>query len=83
MLLQHTEAEKVKLFVWVSLLPRVVLAIDDFRFLRMDFQSASLQTLSDGFPHFLGFLLRPAVRDDIIGVPLEWHRRPVDVVQSS
>jgi hypothetical protein len=43
----------------------------------MEFQSTSLQTLSDGLPHFLGFLLRLAVRDDIIGVPLKWHLRIV------
>src|SRR5437667_4360167 len=59
-------AEKIKRFVWVVLpLPKIILAIDDFRLLRIEFQSASLQTFSDGLPHFLGFLLRLAVRDDI------------------
>jgi hypothetical protein len=31
----------------------------------MEFQSASLQTFSNGLPHFLGFLLRLAVRDEV------------------
>ena len=70
-------SEKIKLFVWISLLPRIILAIDDFRFLRMELQSAALQSRSDGLPHFLGFLLRPAMHDDIIGVPLEWRLRVV------
>jgi hypothetical protein len=35
-----------------------------------------LQTFSDGLPHFLGFLLRLAVRDDIIGVPLKSYADP-------
>src|SRR5258705_11729244 len=70
-------AQKIKLFVWVSLLPRIILAIDDFRLLRMEFQSTALQSCSDGLPHFLGFLLRSAVCDDIIGVPLKWHLRVV------
>ena len=45
-------AEKIKRFVWVVLpFPKIILAIDDFRFLRMEFQSASLQTFRDGLPH--------------------------------
>src|SRR5215471_19098188 len=34
--------KKIKLFVRVSLLSKIILAIDDFRFLRMEFQSAAL-----------------------------------------
>jgi len=68
-------AQKIKLLVWVSHLPRIILAIDDFRFLRMEFQSAALQSCSNGVPYFLSLPLRSAMRDDIIGVPLKWHLR--------
>src|SRR5262252_10680192 len=35
-------AKKIKLFVRVSPMAKIILAIDDFRFLRMEFQSAGL-----------------------------------------
>jgi len=41
----------------------------------MEFQSAALQSCSDGLPYFLSLPLRSAMRDDIIGVPLKWHLR--------
>jgi hypothetical protein len=43
----------------------------------MEFLSAALQSGRDGLPHFLSLPLRSAMRDDIIGVPLEWHLRVV------
>jgi hypothetical protein len=47
-------AKKIKLFVRISPLPKIILAIDDFRLLRMEFQSASLQPFRDGALYFLG-----------------------------
>ena len=70
-------AKKIELFVRVSPVPKIVLAIDDFRLLRMEFQSASLQPLRDGALYLLSLLFRSAVHDAIIGVPLEWHSRIV------
>src|SRR5215471_1586798 len=46
-------AKKIELFVRVSPVPKIVLAIDDFRLLRMEFQSASLQPLRDGALYLL------------------------------
>src|SRR6516225_11557843 len=70
-------AEKIELFVRVSPVPKIILAIDDFRLLRVEFQSASLQPLRDGTLYLLGLLFRSAVHDAIIGIPLEWHSRIV------
>src|SRR5215469_11544015 len=70
-------AQKIELFVRVSPLPPIVLAIDDFRLLRMEFQPASLQPLRDGALYLLGLPFRSAVHDAIIGISLEWHLRIV------
>src|ERR1700730_11872362 len=38
-------------------------------------QSTAPQSCSNGCPHLLGFLRRPAMRDDIMSVSLKWHLR--------
>jgi hypothetical protein len=61
----------------MSSLPKIILAIDDLRLLRMEFQPTFPQSLSDGLPHFLGLPFCSAVNDDIIGVSLKWNLRVV------
>jgi hypothetical protein len=43
-------AEEVELLVGIVATSVIILAIDDFRLLRMEFQSAALQSCSDGLP---------------------------------
>ena len=49
----------------MSSLPKVVLAIDDLRLLRMEFQPTISQSRSDGLPHFLGLPFCAAVGNEV------------------
>src|ERR1039458_1723825 len=68
-------AQKIELLVWVRPSPIIILAIDDLRLLRMKLQPTFLQTRGYGSPNTLGFRLRPAMYDGIVGVPLKRHLR--------
>jgi hypothetical protein len=71
------EAKKIKLLIGVSSLSQLILAIDDPRLLRMEFQSTVQQPLRNCLPYHLCLLLCSAMHDGIIGVPLEWDLRKV------
>src|ERR1035437_9071456 len=68
-------AQKIELFVRIRPSPIIILAIDNFRLLRMKLQSTLLQTRGYSSPNSLGFRLRPAMHDGIVGVPLKRHLR--------
>ena len=69
--------KKIELLIGVPSLPQIILAIDDPRLLRMEFQSTVQQPLCNCLPNRLGLPFRSTVHDDIIGVPLEWKTRIV------
>ena len=56
-------SKKIELLIGVSSLPPVILAIDDPRFLRMEFQPTVRQPLRNCRPHPLSLLLASAVHD--------------------
>src|SRR6266508_1476013 len=63
--------EEVKLLLRMPSRPIVILAVDDPRLLGMHFQPTVLESTLDSRQNLLRLLLRLAVRDDIVGVPLE------------
>ena len=65
--------KKIELLIGVHSLPQIILAIDDPRLLRMEFQPTVQQPLRNCLPNRLGLPFRSTVHDDIIGVPLEWN----------
>src|SRR5690349_8207329 len=74
-------AEKIELLVRIRPSPIIILAIDDLRLLQMKFQPAFPQACGYGLPNLLGFGLRPAMPDGLLGVPFERYlpirlRRP-------
>jgi hypothetical protein len=68
-------AQKIKFLIRIRPSPIVILAIDHLRLLRMKFQPALPQTRGYRRPNLLGFPLRPAMHDGIVGVPLKWYLR--------
>ena len=69
--------QKVKLLVPVNLSPIRILAIDNFRLLRMQFQSTLLQPCRYFDTHQVRFPLCSAMDYDIVRVPLERQMRPI------
>src|SRR5438045_7523510 len=68
-------AKKIELLVWISPSSVIILAIDNFRLLRMKFQPAFLQTHGYGGPNHLSLRLFPAMYDGIIGIPFKQYLR--------
>jgi hypothetical protein len=66
-------AQKIELLVQVRPSPVIILAVDDLRLLRMQFQSTVLQASGYRRPNLLGLLLRSAVHDGIISETLKRH----------
>src|SRR3974377_2364647 len=66
-------AEKIELLVWVRPPSIIILAIDDFCLLRMKLQPTIPHARGYGCPHLLGFHLRSAMHDGIIGVTFKRH----------
>jgi hypothetical protein len=71
------EPQKVKPLVRVCPLPIGILAIDDLRLLRMQFQSTLLPPCRYFDTHQLRFPLCSAMDDTVIRVPLEWQMGPI------
>src|SRR5713226_5030091 len=65
--------QEIEPFLGIPARPVVILAVDDTRLAGMDFQSTLREPTSDALQDLLRLRLRPAVRDNIICVPLEWH----------
>src|ERR1700687_2220052 len=68
-------AQKIEFLVRIRPPPIIILAIDNLRLLRMKLQPTLLQAHGYGSPNSLGFRLRPAMHDGIVGVPLKRHLR--------
>ena len=58
-------AQKIELLVWIRPSPIIILAIDNFRLLRMKLQPTLLQTRGYGRPYLLSFRLSPAMHDGV------------------
>jgi len=67
--------KEIELLIGMPPRPIVILAVDDPRLLGMHFQSPVLESTLDARQYLLRLLLRLAVRDDIVGVPLERNSR--------
>src|SRR6266478_7943605 len=65
--------QEIEPFLGIPAWPVVILAVDDTRLARMDLQPTLREPMSDALQDLLRLRLRPAVRDNIIRVPLEWH----------
>jgi hypothetical protein len=55
----------------------VILAVDDARLLRMEFQTARLQPIPYRFQNLPNLRLTVAVNEAVIGIPLKMHLRIV------
>jgi hypothetical protein len=75
--LQHTVAEKVERLVWIASAPIFILAVDDFRLLRMKRQSAVSEPPLKRCAQRPRLLLTAAVAYRIIGIALEGDARMV------
>src|SRR5271165_4297167 len=64
-------AQEGKLLVLMRSSPIRILAINDFGFLEVKLQSAFRHPQDDRFAQAFGFLLRSAMHDGIIGIPLK------------
>src|ERR1051325_12161558 len=60
-------AQKIELLVRIRPPPVLILAIDNLRLLRMKLQPTFLQSCGYRCPNLLGFKIRPAMHDGIIG----------------
>src|SRR6266849_5078234 len=67
--------QEIEPFLGIPAWPVVILAVDDARLARMDLQPTLREPTSDALQDLLRLRLRPAVRDNIIRIPLEWHTR--------
>src|SRR6266849_6718851 len=67
--------QEVEPFLGIPARPVVILAIDETRLAGMDFQSTLREPTSDALQDLLRLRLCPAVRDNIICIPLERHLR--------
>src|SRR2546425_6513929 len=63
--------QKIELLVWICPSPVIILAIDDFRLLRMKLQPTLPHSRGYSCPNLRGFLLRSAMHDSIIGETLK------------
>src|SRR5664280_3228424 len=68
-------AQKIEFLIRIRPPPIIILAIDYLRLLRMKLQPTLLQARGYRSPNSLGFRLRPAMHDGIVGVPLKRHLR--------
>src|SRR5919108_1938513 len=67
--------QKIELLVRVRPSPVIILAIDDFRLLRMKLQPTLPQPRGYDCPNLLGFSFRSAMHDGIIGKTFKRHLR--------
>src|SRR6516225_8340013 len=65
------KASEIKFLVGIRPSPVLILAIDNLRLLRMKLQPTFPQTRSYGCPNLLGFGLRSAMHDGVIGETLK------------
>jgi hypothetical protein len=65
--------QKIELLVGIVSSSVIILAVEDFRLLRMYLQAALLEAARDALQDLLRLLLRSAVRHNIICVSLERH----------
>ena len=75
--------QEIEPFLGIPARPVVILAVDDARLAGMDLQPTLREPTSDALQDLLRLRLRPAVRDNIICVPLEWHAGCTRRIQSS
>ena len=66
-------AQKIELLIRIRPPPIIILAIDDFRLLRMKLQPTIPQAPGYGRPNLLGFCFRSAMHNGIIGETLKRH----------
>src|SRR5215831_4454274 len=69
------EAEKVEVDVGEVAPPVHILAVDDLRLLRMQYQLAGREAVGNCTPEYPRLLGALAVTDDVVRVPLEWDAR--------
>src|SRR5215471_16975998 len=67
-------SKKVKFLIRIPTTPVIILAVDDFRLVRMQLQLATFQPCLNAALDGLRLLLAYAVRDDIICTSLKRHR---------
>src|SRR5690242_3769878 len=67
--------QKIEFLVRIRPSPIIILAIDDFRLLRMKLQPTLPHACGYRDPNLLGFRFRSAMHDGVVGETLKWKPR--------